>query len=135
MNKSFFLIGVCAVVINSVSGYDNYNCADFGAWQAGCAGPGTVACEVPYASGGYCIAKCYSNTCSNAEDALQGFKNFVCGTHNYAADIVRLGSGEISLAIHRYKNSGCGSYHSTTFNSVPYDRQYSEGPTHDRIPK
>lgn len=112
---------------NSVYGWDNYRCSDFGAWQTNCDNPGTAACDVPYESGAYCIARCYSSTCSTAQDASKDFKWLICNTYNYSSDFVNTGlSGQIDLAIHRNKNSNCNSYQSTTFDSVPSNKQYPE---------
>lgn len=119
-----------------VLAYHNYQCSDFGSWQPGCSGPGSMACAVPTESGAYCISRCYNNACSWSKDAARGFKEYICNTYGYAADYVQAENGEIDLAIHRNKNSQCGSY-DNTFDFVPYAQRYSETQEapNQRIPK
>lgn len=117
--------------------YDNPACSDFGPWQEGCAGPGSVACVVPYESGAYCISRCYSNTCSYSKDAAAGFKKHICESFGYAADYITAENNEVHLAIHRNKSPSCGSYE-RTFDFVPYAAWYSETAAsrgNEKIPK
>lgn len=115
--------------------YENSRCSDFGTWQSGCAGPGTVACDVATESGAYCISRCYNNACSQSQDAARDFKKYICNTYGFSADFV-MTNGEVDLAIHRNKSPSCGTYNNQ-FNSVPYAQSYPETqrPPNDRIPK
>lgn len=125
-SKNFKILLVFAsILVNIALGYENSRCSDFGSWSPGCAGPGSVACAVPYDSGAYCIAACYNNVCSYSHDAARDFKNYIKAANN-----------EVHLAIHRNKSPSCSSY-DNTFDFVPYAAWYPETqrPPNDRIPK
>lgn len=129
------LIVLTSILAEMALGYDLHSCSDIAAWQPGCSGPGSVACDVPYESGAYCISKCYNNVCSYSRDAARDFKKHICQSYGYSTDYISAANNEVDLAIQRFKSSSCGSYE-RTFDFVPYAAWYPIPETHpDRIPK
>lgn len=123
------LIYICRMalfmmMLKNVCGRSIYNCADFGAYQTQCDTPGSLACDVPYESESYCIAKCSSSPCSDASDAAHIFKEIICHTWGNAADFISTNNNITGLAIHRNKISNCSTYKSRTFNYIPCHQEY-----------